>query len=489
LAWQTFRFSTTRPDIIYQTLTNGTWGSIGRLTFTGYNTSPALAQQNGAVTLFWSQQNTKTFTIYYETLVSPTTWSSSRNATTISTAYNDTAPAATVSVDGTLWLFWQRTNESCTSSCIQTKQIYYKTLINGSWSTETQITKDRNWNSSPSAVIAEDHTVRLAWAKYGQSAGSTVTSSIINYMTYNGTTWSPPKNITSTPSGFSDQHPSIIQDRNGTIWLFWSRTSLTAPQFVLYGKFSYNNGQDLSTRPETILNSELSGIDDQQPVAVQGNSRNDKTIHVFYSSDRTNFRYDIWSITSNPIAPIHDIGITAVYNNNPWWYSGGMTDIGENSNYTFSFTVVNYGDYGENVQATASVSNKTSIGLGTQTQPLGLGSSWTFFFSWNTTNPNVTNVPAGRYNIIVNLVSNGTETTGNLGDNSVTVKNGIRLLPWGDMDQDGNVNLQDVSVFVYDFGFTPATPSRWCAVCDITGNNVIDLLDVSIAVKNFGIIS
>ena len=312
-------------------------------------------------------------------------------------------------------------------------------------------------------------------------------------MTYNGTSWSPPKNITSTPSGFSDQHPSIIQDRNGTIWLFWSRTSLTSPQFVLYNKFSYNNGQDLSTCtstcPETIMNSEAAGIDDQQPVAVQGNSQNDKTIHLFYSSDRTNFRYDIWTITSNAIAPIHDIGITAVYNTNPWWYSGGMTNIGENTNYTFSFTVVNSGDYGENVQATSSVSNKTSISLGTQTQQISHGSSWTFFFNWNTTKPDGTNVPAGRYNILINLSSNGTETTGNLADNSVIIKNSIRLLPWGDMDQDGNVNLQDVSVFVFDFGFTPATPSRWCAVCDITGNNVIDLLDVSIAVKNFGIVS
>ncbi len=250
IAWQTFRFSTTRPDIMYTTLTNGVTGSIARLTSTGFNTSPTLAQQSGVITLLWSQQKTVTFTIYYETFSAPSTWSSPKNATVISNSYNDTGPAATTTTDGTLWLFWQRANQSCTSSCIQTKQIYYKTMKAGTWSVEKRANNlDANWNSYPSAVVTKDGLTRLAWTKGDQGT----TQSTTFYKTYNGTSVSSETQITSPPSGFGDQRPSMIQDRNGTMWLFWSRTSLTAPQFVLFDKFSTNAGQSLPASETKML--------------------------------------------------------------------------------------------------------------------------------------------------------------------------------------------------------------------------------------------
>src|SRR2546427_1179182 len=67
LAWQTFRYNNVRPDIIYKTLTNGTWSFDGRITSSGYNTTPALAQlMNGTIMLFWSQRLTTVFNIYYQ---------------------------------------------------------------------------------------------------------------------------------------------------------------------------------------------------------------------------------------------------------------------------------------------------------------------------------------------------------------------------------------------------------------------------------------
>jgi hypothetical protein len=487
VAWQTFRFSTSRPDIIYQTLTNGTWSTIGRITSTSYNTAPALAQlQNGTIMLFWSQQQVKIFNLYYErfsvnTFTGIGTWSTPVHITT-PTNFNDTSPAAAVALDGTLWLFWQRANTTCTTTCTTTKQLYYKTLIGGTWSaTETKITSDTNWNSTPSIVITQDRLVRLAWSKGGQPSGTTVTQSFIYYKTYNGTVWIAETQVTTPSSGNGDQHPSIIQDRNGTLWLFWARTSLTTPQFILFNKFSTDNGQTWST--ETQMSNEASGVDDQQPWAVQGNSQNDKTIHLFYSSDRTNFDYDIWSFTSPSISPIHDLGLTFVAPSNSLLYAGGLPSIGQSANTTVAVTVVNYGDYGENVKATVSVSNTTSISLGNQIQPVAPGLSWSFSFSWNTTN-----AKPGRYNILASVIStNSTETPGNQGDNTILVKNSIHLLPWGDVDQNGDVVLGDVSVFFYDFGFTPSTPSRWNPFCDINNNGIIDIIDVGVAVKNFGI--
>jgi archaellum component FlaF (FlaF/FlaG flagellin family) len=433
--------------------------------------------RNGTIILFWSQRQTTAFNLYYERFsVNQFTgigaWSSSVHLTTLTT-FNDTAPAATVGRDGTMWLFWERSNQSCTTTCSQTKQLYYETLKNGSWSSATKITTDTNWNSLPSVVVTKDGLVRLAWTKAGQSSGS----SSIYYKTLNGTVWSNEIPITAPPSGFGDQRPSMIQDRNGTIWLFWSRTSLTAPMFIIYSKFDTNNGQTLASATETQMTFEGSGVDSQQPAAVQANGVTvpvngvvDKTIHLFYSSDRTNFDYDIWSLVSPSISPIHDVGLTSPNIPTSIMYAGGLASIGQSSNATFGVTVVNYGDFGENVQATVTVSNTTTISLGSQTQALSRGTSVSFFFQWNTTN-----AKPGRYNLRINAFPNN------------STENSIWLLPWGDVDQDGNVVLGDVSVFFYDFGFTPATPSRWNPFCDINNNGIIDIIDVGVAVRNFGI--
>jgi len=410
--------------------------------------------------LFWSQQLATSFKIYYErfkvdSFTGVGVWSNPVPLPlTTPTSFNDTAPTATIARDGTLWLFWQRSNQSCTTTCSETKQLYHETLKNGVWSTPTKITSDSNWNSSPSAVVTKDRLVRLAWSKGGQGSGA----SSIYYKTLNGTIWSPETQVVSTPSGFGDQRPSMIQDRNGTMWLFWSRTSLTTPMFIIYNKFSTNIGQTWSS--ESQMTNEASGIDSQQPAAVQSNSANDKTIHLFYSSDRTNFDYDIWSLVSPSISPIHDVGLTSVVNINfgvPWWYAGGLGTIEPTANITVPVQVVNYGDFGENIRASVTVTNTTTTSLGSQTQPVTPGGSTVLYFSWNTT----TAKPAW-YSLSVNVIStNSTETFGNQGDNSFSVKNTIHILPWGDVDQVGDVTLGDVSVFFYDFGFTPANPSRF----------------------------
>lgn len=495
LAWQTFHFSATRPDIVVRTLTNGTWGSLDKRTSSGFNTSPALAQlRNGTIMLFWSQRQTVSFNIYYERFsvdqFGNGAWSTNVHLTT--TTFNDTSPAASVAVDGSLWLFWQRSNQSCASTCTQTKEIYYKTLKTGSWSAETKITgsaSDTNWNWLPSSVITSDGRVRLAWSKGGQSAGVSLTSPIIYYKTYNGSAWSTETQATfPTPGSFGDQHASIIQDRNGTIWLFWARTSLTTPVFILYNRFSTDNGVTWST--ETQMTFEASGIDSQTPWAVQGNSVGDKTIHVFYSSDRTNSDYDIWTLVSPSISPVHHVGVLSATPSLNAMYAGGLPGK-ETSNETVSVTLLNYGDFAENVQTSVTVSNTTTISLGTQTWNIGISGSITIYFPWNTTG-----VRPSRYTISVTTSLIGaTETPGNQGDSSVRLKNGIWLQPWGDVDQDGSVTLEDVSVFFFDYGFgDPAFGFTSCGTLhckyfpfeDIANHHGIDIINVGIAVRNYG---
>ncbi len=493
LAWQTLRFSASRPDIVYK-VSNGTWGdlnsgvwnNLGRLTSSNFNASPSLAQlQNGTVLLFWSSTPFITpyhFSIYYERCctfnlqLGAYQWSTPVHLTT--SLLNDTSPSATVGSDGSLRLFFERSSVTSSNS-----QIYYKTLLNGVWSADNQLTFDTsNLNRMPSGSVGKDGVIRLVFSK---GPISTATYHIY-YSSYNGTAWTVPSQIVPTSSGNSDEHASLMQDRNGTIWLFWGRllgVGGSNPYYVLENQFSTNDAKPGTWSAVTQIGSEASGIDDKQPSVVQANSPSDKSMHVFISSDRTFNDYNIWAYNSPSISPVHDLGVGFVSPSPSLMYAGGLASIGESSNTTVGVTVVNHGDYGEKVQATVTVSNTTSIGLGSQTQSVSVGGSVGFFFSWNTTN-----AKPGRYNISVNAIStNSTETLGNQGDNSIFVKNSIHLLPWGDVDQDGNVVLGDVSVFFYDFGFTPATPSRWNPFCDINNNGIIDIIDVGVAVKNFGI--
>jgi PKD domain len=54
-----------------------------------------------------------------------------------------------------------------------------------------------------------------------------------------------------------------------------------------------------------------------------------------------------------------------------------------------------------------------------------------------------------------------------------------------DLDQNGTVDLQDISAIVYDFGSVPGSP-HWDPNADLAGENAVDLIDVSIAVYDFG---
>lgn len=501
IAWQTYRFSSTRPDIMFKTYNGTDFGFDGRVTSTNYNTSPALAQlQDGTILIFWAQRQTVDLNIYYEKYSTtlnkfdPTTLT---HATTTA-SYNDTSPAAIVGPSGALWLFWARTNQTCTTTCNQTKQVYYKTLTQNVWSTETQLTNDANWNWMPSATFTKDGNLRLVFSKGGQAVGTTTTNPQLYITTYNGAGWSTPAILVNSPTN-GDQHASVIQDRNGTIWVFWARIqSGASPSFVLFNKYSIDNGATWST--ESQMTFEGSGLDSQQPAAVQENSPTgvDKSIHVFYSSDRNTvtFDYDIYQLVSPSISPVHDLRISP-YNvyvpnlfslangDNNGYYAGGRV-LGASANLTVNFIVQNLGDSLENARATVTISNTTSIPLGTQTTQIPAGSQWTFVFNWNTT------VTPKKYNVSVSVTeTTSSETVGNSADNSVNLKNAIHLIPWGDADLNGFVNITDAGICYFDFGAQQGS-TRYNPFCDIVQDASdiptpnINIVDVSILARNYG---
>jgi hypothetical protein len=273
-----------------------------------------------------------------------------------------------------------------------------------------------------------------------------------------------------------------MQDRNGTMWLFWQRkiyyTSL-AFYYVLFSKYSYNSGASWST--ETQMTRTATNVDSMMPFPVQ--STYNKSIWLFYTTNPFSSE-DIYALISSPISPIHDVTIAAVTPSWPIEFAGGLASIGQSPIISFNVTVLNLGDQSEIVTVSLSVYNSSSYSLGTKQNLAVPGGTVNLVFNWNATIAKL-----GFYSAVAYVAPVPGETIPNQADNNITYTRNVRVIPWADIDQDGIVSLGDVSVFFYDFGFTAATPSRWTPLADIANHGIIDIVNVGIAVKNFGIVS
>jgi hypothetical protein len=477
LAWESDRndLSNARFDIIYKTYTNGVWSNDSNLTTSGNNASPSLVQLvNGTILVFWVMKPARSYEVFYKRLIG-NTWSSPVQVTT--TTLNDTLNAAAVNNrDGSLWLVWTRVDSTC--ACAALKQLFYKTLKNGVWSSDIQLTNDNNQNYGANILISKDGIVRVAWSK--GAAGSNYQ---LFYESYNGTSnsWSIASQIVSSAS--TDEHPSLIQDRNGTLWLFWSRlivVSLLIQYYVLYGKYSYDLGMTWSS--EIQLTNTSNTVDSQMPSAVQS-TNGVKPLWVFYSSNLNVPDYDIYALQSTGIYPVHDVKISRLSASNNlgtfWEYSGGLKSVGQSAIETVVVAVVNIGDYVENVNLTLFVTNTTVIRIGTLQSLVGPGNTMNFYFYWNTTN-----VRAARYGFSASIAGVG-YTIGNMGDNSYGLTNQVWVLPLGDVDQDGWITIQDISVASFGYSATPGN-SRWNPYADVGGFGIISIVDINFIAFHYG---
>ncbi len=479
VAWQSNRFNTATPqkyDILYQTdFPNGTWRPVQRLTTSGYNAGPALAQlSNNTILLFWSQLVGHSFQIFDKrfnaNLLGVGSWSVAAQVT--QTTLNDTQSSAAVGSDGRLWLVWTRANSTCSITCTARQQLFYKTLSGNVWSGEIQLTVDSNQNFGSSVLVGRDGIVRVVWSK-----GVPTSIYQLYYKTYNGIAWSSETQIVSSSS--TDERPSLIQDRNGTLWTFWGRLIVlsTTENFVLYNKFSTDNGNTWSVESQ-MNGGGSSTTDNKMPSAIQSSSNN--TIWLVYVSNQLSDD-DIWMLKSTQISPVHHVTISLLTTTSHFQYPGGLVSILQPADVTISVTASNIGDFAETVSVTLSVTNTTTINLGTQSITLFSGVSGSLQYNWNTT----TAKPA-RYTFKASLAPIPGETQGNSGDNSMSVKNLVHILPLGDVDQDGSVTITDVGVVFYNYGFAPPSP-RYNPFADIDGNGIIDLLDIGVVSRNYGI--
>ena len=480
LTWQSNRNGANgRTDVFYKSYSNSVWSGDTSLTSNGWNSGPSLVQfLNGTIMVVWAYKAQGNYVLYSTSNSNGHSWSSPTRVT--STTLNDTQPSAAVGRDGTVWLVWTRVN-STNQSGPAGRQLYYKTWKSGVWAPEVQLTNDANQNFGSSVTITKDGTVWVAWSK-----GVAGNNYQIYYKTFNGITWTSDTPLTTSSSSQSDEHPSLLQDRNGTLWLFWGRiiiVSTLIQYYDLFSKYSYNLGQSWSSDSDMTNNSAAGTVDSQMPSAIQS-TIGVKPIWVFYSSNLNVNDLDIYAMTSSGIGPVHDVTISGISSSNNlgtnWEYPGGLRSVGQSAIVTITVTIQNIGDYLETATMTLTAKNTTNITIGTSSSLIGPGNAINFYYYWNTTNVN----PA-RYGLTAAIAALPGESLGNMGDNTFAVSNRVHIIPLGDIDQDGNIDANDASVAIFDYGATPGSP-RWNPYVDIQNNGFIDANDISFIIFHYG---
>jgi hypothetical protein len=369
IAWQYYL-----DQGVYATDKAGVWSSILPLpTGSRYISNPNFAQlRNGSIILSWSSNQTGHWNLYYR-LNFLGVWKPVIQLT--SGTFDDYFPSVAVGSNSTVYLFWERVFS--TGSIM----IYYKTLKNNVWSSDTPLTSGASQDLTPSALSAYDGKIWVAWSRVISS-----TSNSVYYRNYNGTGWSPEFQLTTKNY---DIQPSLVQDRNGTILIFYSR-QMSLGSNIYQQKLWFDYTTDGTTwSSETQLTSygdSTTPLDDFEPSVIQGV---DKSLWIFYSTDYPlGTDYNIFYIRSNAISPTHNVVISQVQ-------SGPIAF--QNNFATVLVTVSNPGDYSETVQVTITAVNLTSYTIASAvTETVPAGSTISFAFGWSTTA-----VPLGTYLITV----------------------------------------------------------------------------------------
>jgi hypothetical protein len=469
--WVVWQNSNNGPyTLLYKTFTGLAWSAVQTVpTGVPQNRAPSISQLlNGSIIIVFSSNQTGHWNLY-DLAFNNGSWSKSAQVT--SDSFAELSTGTTVSPDSTLWLVFERDFSNTL------RQIYYKTLVGNVWSADSQLTSDPTLNVTPTVMTAKDRSIWVSWAKF-----STVTSQFFIYLQiFNGTKWSSPFALTTakTNANIFDVEPSIVQDRNGTIWAFWSREVTLSRGFFeqkLFYKFSGDAGMTWSAETQLTFGGDSTNpIDDLTPSAVQGS---DKSLWIFYTSDPTTSftnSFDIYFIKTNPISPVHDVAVTGIQPSLTKLYPYGDAPA---SIATIAVTVADLGDFDETVQLTVQVANKTTFTLGPVSGAITHGTSRTFLVNWN-----ATNATPGRYTIVASVAPVPGETIGAAMDNRLSFKS-VGVLYFGDLDKSGQVDFGDVTTFLFGYLTTPGA-TGWNPDADLDRDNVIDFGDVVAMLFNY----
>ncbi len=164
-----------------------------------------------------------------------------------------------------------------------------------------------------------------------------------------------------------------------------------------------------------------------------------------------------------------DVAIIDVVSDRTWVYQGFSAHL--------NVTILNKGEFPENVTVTLYYNITTNKIAGTQNVALLIGENKTLLFVWNTTG-----VPyCHNYTLtaVATIPADSNPADNTLSDGKIKV----RIL--GDINGDGKVRVDDILAVANGFGSSPGDP-KWNPDVDINGDGRIRVDDVLAVALNFG---
>ena len=472
VAWDSNRYGTYQ---IYLKSWNGNiWSGDLPLTSSSSNTYPSLAQfSDGTIILVWTSNASGYDNLYYKTF-NGGGWSAAIPLT--SGAFYDESAKIAIAPGPTLWVVWERDTPTGPSTPML-QQVYYKRLTGNVWSDDTLLTASSLFNIEPGVMVSKRGLVWVSWASSVSQGGP---FKILD-VTFNGTQWSNNMTLTNpnpvlTKCTSCDSQPGMVQDRNGTVWLFWARQMIlnsTQSQTEIFYKYSGDVGKTWTKDVELTFGGDPNNpISALTPSAVQSI---DTRLWLFHSSNAYLSDFDIYYVTTLNILPVADIAVTSIQVTplKTYPYGDAPTNIA-----TITVTVSNIGDLDTYVTLTVQATNKTTYVIGTLSDNITAGASRNFIFNWNTLS-----IPPGRYTLTASAPPVAGETLGNAVENSLTFKSVTVLLP-GDLDKNGCVSIIDAGMMGKAYGSTP-TRGYWNPDADLDNNGVITIIDFGILAARY----
>lgn len=175
------------------------------------------------------------------------------------------------------------------------------------------------------------------------------------------------------------------------------------------------------------------------------------------------------NVTGNYVTRVHDVAVTNITIDRTWVYQGFSANM--------NVTILNEGDFDENVTVTLYYNITANKIIGAQNVPLSLGQNETVAFVWNTTG-----VPyCHNYTLtaVATIPADNNLTDNTLDDGAIKV----RIL--GDIDGDGKVDILDAIQFGNYFGLQQGD-TNWNADADVNRDGKTNILDIIIVAENFG---
>jgi len=204
-------------------------------------------------------------------------------------------PSVAQDASGKIWLAYANK----TVGSLSNAEIFLKTLSGTAWSSGQQVTLDpADSDSTPFVASLSNGSMIIAWSS-NRTGGNQFQ---LFYKLYSSTTVKPTtKSIRLTQSTLNDTQPSIIQDRNGRIWVVWARQNqTTVPGGVVYSSdifYKYFNGSSWSgdfPLPQASLTPR------QQEITPYVTQTKDGRIWISWASNETSDgTFDLWYKTTD----------------------------------------------------------------------------------------------------------------------------------------------------------------------------------------------